>query len=422
MYEDLPLPAKLNTDMDKLAELQYEQPIKEHYTKMTHLPAQAISFSTPWYRLTNNLEKELVRHRRDTPGEEAALSNWEVDPTESNNVDWIAIEQAMKQWSKYQRGTPVKCIHELWDTTKRKKDWGQIKCGSCPLCGKEEEDSSHVLRCDHPLMRAARAHEISKLSRIVNSSNTSENLQRWIMVSVHQWIRLFPPSFPPKSEKFREIRNAIKCQQSLSIRNMFRGILSVKWRKAHETNLHKVYGENTSGISWATKISKAFLDFSIAMWKVRCQIIHANNVGNEEDFFRKKSLEICKNLQEDYMSLTQYERHLCKRTSKFFKRAPISTIKMWRKRIVSALKKNLEKEKVIGKNIKRFTKKNKQSRCRSDETRISLCKAVPSIRSFDSDSKMSSAHDKHRAISFNKDDMQKFQQKRKKRDDVEATQ
>ena len=108
------------------------------------------------------------------------------------------------------------------------------------------------------------------------------------MVSVHQWIRSFSPSFPPKTEKFREIRKAIKCQQSLSIRNLFRGILSVKWRKAHETNLHKVYGENMSGNSWAAKISKAFLDFSIAMWKVRCQIIHTNNVGKKKIFSQEK--------------------------------------------------------------------------------------------------------------------------------------
>jgi len=107
-------------------------------------------------------------------------------------------------------------------------------------------------------------------------------------------------------------------------------------------------------------------------------------------FFRKKSLEICENLKKDHMSLTQYERQLCKRTSKFFKRAPISTIKMWRKRIVSAIKKNLGKEKVIGKNIKRFTQKNKQIRCRSDETRISLSKAAPLLRSSDSDRKMPS--------------------------------
>jgi len=318
-YEDLPLPARLNVDMDKLAEKQYEKPIQEHYVKMTHLPAQAISFSTPWYRLTNDMEQELISHRRDTPGEAEALSSWEVDPTDSKNIDWIAIEGAMKTWTKYQRGTPVKCVHELWDTTKRKKDWGQIKCGKCPLCGQEDEDAPHVLRCKHPLMKAAREHELSKLSSIVNSSKISEILQRWIMVMSKQWIQSFPPSIPPKNETFREIRNAINSQKKLSIRNMFRGILSVRWRKMHEVNLQKEYGENVSGQSLATKISKAFIDFSIAMWKIRCQIIHANNIGSEEDFFRKRSLEVCENLKKDPLSLSKHDKQLCKRTKIFFK-------------------------------------------------------------------------------------------------------
>jgi len=386
-YKDLPLPARLNVDMDKLAEIQYEKPIQEHYVKMPHLPAQAISFSTPWYRLTNNMEQEFIRHRRDTPGEAAALSSWDVDPTDSKNIDWIAIEGAMKKWTKYQKGTPVKCIHELWDTTQRKKDWGQIKCGKCPLCGQEDEDAPHVLRCKHPLMKAAREHELSKLSRIVNSSKTSGLLQRWIMVMAKQWIQSFPPSIPPKNEKCRGIRKAINSQKKLSMRNMFRVILSVRWRKMHEANLQKEYGENVSGQSWATKISKAFIDFSIAMWKIRCQIIHANNVGNEDDFFRKRSLEVCENLRKDPLSLSKHDKHLCKRTNKFFKRAPISTIKMWRKRITVATKKQLEKENVIGRDIKRFTKKKKQVRCRSDETKLIPDKGISLIRSFDIDEK-----------------------------------
>jgi len=90
---------------------------------------------------------------------------------------------------------------------------------------------------------------------------------------------------------------------------------------------------------------------------------------------------------------------------------------MWRKRIALATKRQLEKEKVIGKDIKRFIQKNKKSRCsRSNGMRISLCKAVPSIRSSDSDRTVSSVHDKrsHRAIRFNKEDMQRLIQKKKK--------
>jgi len=60
---------------------------------------------------------------------------------------------------------------------------------------------------------------------------------------------------------------------------------------------------------------------------------------------------------------------------------------MWRKRIALVTKKQLEKENVIGRDIKRFTKRKQQSRCRSEGTRISLCKAVPSLQSSDNDEK-----------------------------------
>jgi len=83
-------------------------------------------------------------------------------------------------------------------------------------------------------------------------------------------------------------------------------------------------------------------------------------MGNEEDFFQKRSLEVCENLKKDLLSLSKHDKQLCKRTNNFFKRSPISMIKMWRKRITIAMKKQLEKENVIGRDIKRFTKrKNK---------------------------------------------------------------
>jgi len=116
-------------------------------------------------------------------------------------------------------------------------------------------------------------------------------------------------------------------------------------------------------------------------------IIHANNIGSEEDFFRKSSLEVCENLKKDPLSLSKHDKQLCKRTNEFFKRAPISTIKMWRKRIAIATKKQLEKENAIGRDIKRFTKRKQKSPCRSGETRISQCKAEPLLRSSNNDDK-----------------------------------
>jgi len=71
--KELPIRAQLNVKMDKLAEKQYNFSINEHYKKMPHLPAQQISFSSPWYRLTNNMESEFSRSRRDFMGGKEAL-------------------------------------------------------------------------------------------------------------------------------------------------------------------------------------------------------------------------------------------------------------------------------------------------------------------------------------------------------------
>jgi len=73
---------------------------------------------------------------------------------------------------------------------------------------------------------------------------------------------------------------------------------------------------------------------------------------------------------------------------------------MYRHYFSIAEKKQREKEKVIGKDIQRFTQKKKMHRCRSDETRISLSKAVPLLRSFDSDRTSDGTK-----ISFNKEDI-----------------
>ena len=72
--------------------------------------------------MTNNLEKEIVRWRRDSGAELAALTSWNIKMKNAQYVDWLALEGAIKKWHKYSKGTPVKCIHALWDTTSRKKN------------------------------------------------------------------------------------------------------------------------------------------------------------------------------------------------------------------------------------------------------------------------------------------------------------
>jgi len=54
-YEDLPLSARLNTDMDNLTNHQYNHPISDHRKLMPHLPEQKISPVVHGNRLSHNM-------------------------------------------------------------------------------------------------------------------------------------------------------------------------------------------------------------------------------------------------------------------------------------------------------------------------------------------------------------------------------
>jgi len=80
------------------------------------------------------MDIELVRIRRDYSGEIAALKSWNINKEDAHNIHWVAIDTAVSRWGKYRRGGVLKCIHRWWDTSERKKRWGQADSNNCPLC------------------------------------------------------------------------------------------------------------------------------------------------------------------------------------------------------------------------------------------------------------------------------------------------
>ena len=86
-YKNLSVPACINIEADKLADLQYKHALNEHFVQMPHLPAQVISFVSPQYRLTNNTLDKLVCTHRDSAAESTLSKTWDLPPSILQTID-----------------------------------------------------------------------------------------------------------------------------------------------------------------------------------------------------------------------------------------------------------------------------------------------------------------------------------------------
>ena len=84
------------------------------------------------------------------------------------------------------------------------------------------------------------------------------------------------------------------------------------------------------------------------MWNTRCQIVHANSKGTAESVLREELKKYSSRLREEFWRLLPQDTHLVRRTDKFFDKAPISTVKMWKCRVKVAEKMGIEKRNTIG--------------------------------------------------------------------------
>jgi len=193
-------------------------------------------------------------------------------------------------------------------------------------------------------MVAARNSEIEGLNRKFKATNTDPKLRRWMVVIIRQWLHEFRVATPQRMKGYKTIRRAVLSQMEIGIRNMFKGILSSKWKRAHERTLKKKYRHFVSGDSWASTISHALLQMSIHMWNTRCQIVHANSKGTAESVLRDELKKYCSKLRKEFWRLLPQDTHLVRRTDKFFDKAPISTVKMWKCRVNVAEKLGLKNE------------------------------------------------------------------------------
>jgi len=359
-YDDLPLPAQLNSDMDDLASHQYRHQIREHDELMPHLPAQKVSLVVHGNRLSHDIANEFIRVQRDYPGETAALRSWNIHKKYGSLIDWTALESSSKKWKKWEHGPAVKCIHRQWDTSARKKDWDQSQDDRCPICSTERETCDHVLQCEEKIIFEARKIFLRELKEQLRSLGTKPILLRWLMILTYQFVGKFKTKVPPKVKGYKKIRRAIQSQLKSGTGNILRGIISFKWGEIQAR--YDKRKDRTRGASWGGNTTRAFLTFSQNLWRHRCEVLHKLKSGTQDEGIRARCLTMALNLQSKPWRLLPSDQHLCARSLKFFTSAPIVNVKQWKRRCEVATELSSRKSVENGVDITSFFDRGRATR------------------------------------------------------------
>jgi hypothetical protein len=153
--------------------------------------------------------------------------NFEWTDAQARCVNYLAIGTAKKRLSDARSIRTSKFMHGWLNIGTQKEKFGNDP--TCPCCGRHDEDSLHLFRCEHTSMQQAFTNQIN----IMKESLMKDRLPRAVINGFISMIcnaaHRDPPFYIGNESPF--VQNAIECQESLGVEAILRGFHHVQWQE-----------------------------------------------------------------------------------------------------------------------------------------------------------------------------------------------
>jgi hypothetical protein len=231
----------------------------------------------------------------------------------SNTIDWEAsqlavqkLPQGSKRWLVKQLSGHIGVGHML-----KKRKWQEHS--KCPLCGTDNEKTSHVLRCQD---KKSKMNFKEKLDEILiptmESTNTAPSLQKALLQILLKWRdgkRITPNDYP----EIFGIREAIRDQnRGLGWNNFVLGRWSPKWQLTQQQFYTRTKSKRTSK-RWASAIIHKLLLTIWDQWDFRNKVAHSDDGPMAIALHSKLNARILEELRDDNTNLLQQDKYLFQR-------------------------------------------------------------------------------------------------------------
>ena len=106
--------------------------------------------------------------------------------------------------------------------------------------------------------------------------------------------------------------------------------------------------------SWLNKLTSLVLHYTHSLWKHRCTILQAEQIGTMDMYHRDIAERLHHELLVSPDRLDFRHRHLLQQRSSFFSLAPINSVHMWHRKILNAMDYRRKKNVSLGSDIRNW--------------------------------------------------------------------
>ena len=337
-YEQLPLEAQLNCDMDAKVGNFLDENLHQTETYPI-LEAQRYFIRIKGVITPNCIPKKLIAQYNEDAWKLHAKKRLGIDPAVIQKVDWLPIGKIMSK-PKY-RGTYAKNIHHELNVMPRCKQWKTAVSSKCPLCKKRKETWDHVLRCRSEHSARTRKECVQVLSDTLKQLQTHPSLKQCILSTVDRWFRKKEPKLPKFTDPDtieQGLVEVFRAQEKIGWNAFIQGLISVEWGKLQQQYYKGIRATSRFNQDrWCTKVVNVFLEMNRKMWKNRCDVVTAMNTDTLDQRKRKILQNMRDRLRKKPWKLRSENRYLLEKTDDFFRRSKITALDMWEQSIFVSL-------------------------------------------------------------------------------------
>ena len=244
--------------------------------------------------------------------EKDAREYWEekdnMTRSKFNKTNWVAQEKALKEQPRGMRRWWCKhCTRwcGVGRQMKRRQEWDHDRC---PLCGKEEETTVHMIKCPTEGATETFNGGMERLDTHMTEQKTCPDLQQAIMDNLRHWREGTP--CPRRANLPYPLRWALDDQDHIGWYNFQLGRVAQRITDYQDAHYSKQDSKKT-GLRWTVAIIHKLMATAWDMWEHRNAVLH----GTSDDYHTKRETAkadraITKEFLKGKQNLLRKHKHL----------------------------------------------------------------------------------------------------------------